>query len=373
MADDSKKIFSLIYQGRRFDNAHLPVEVLSDLPAFRDLLVAYAKEEWRRRHAGRKRIPRGFENSFSFDLVNILEGSAKPQLEWNRTSAQANLPGMDDEIGDIVECAYSNVITLIGGQAGVATALNAEKLRALNRFGAGLRENEKIEIPERRSFNVVYLDTNRRRQLITAGRGNYRTRFEGIGLLTGTHVKGDPGSLVKVFTDKYAEIDIPVEQDQIISDFDGSLYAEVQFQLLVELDAQDRFRSVVEVFDVGVVDNDDFKKCRTRLDELRNLKDGWHDGHGFQIAQAPLDLAQKFCIKHPTYCGLFRLYPTEVGGVLIDFERDGWDFSVEFSPTGGVEMYGIEIDGSQEMEPVEFPGLNDDFDAEFDRRVKSNG
>ena len=370
MADESAKIFSLTYQGLRFNGAHLPVEVLSDLSAFRDLLVAYAKDEWRNRNPERKRIPRGFENSFSFDLVRILEGSAIPQLEWNRTSTQAELPGLD-EIGDILETAYSNVVSLIGETVAV-TVLNAEKLRALNRFGAGLRDNEKIEMTDKRTSNVVHLDTDRRRELITAVRGNYRTRFEGIGLLTGTNVMGGPGSFVKVFTDRYAVIEIPVEHDEIVSDFDGNLYAEVQFQLLVELDSRDRFRSVVEVFDIGVVDNDDFKKCRTRIDEIGTLKDGWNDGQGNQITQAALDAAQRFCIKHPTYCGLFRLYPTEVGGVLIDFEYHGWDFSVEISTTGGVEMYGIEIDGRQEMKPTVFPDLNSDFDAEFNRRVKSD-
>ena len=62
---------SLHYKGSRFRNARLPVDVLSDLSAFRDLLVSYAKDEWRRRHADRKRVPKGFDKSLSSDFIKI--------------------------------------------------------------------------------------------------------------------------------------------------------------------------------------------------------------------------------------------------------------------------------------------------------------
>jgi hypothetical protein len=39
--------FRLRYVGARFKGKRLPVEVLSDLAAFRDPVVAFAKAEWR--------------------------------------------------------------------------------------------------------------------------------------------------------------------------------------------------------------------------------------------------------------------------------------------------------------------------------------
>lgn len=55
MAGDTT--FRLRYVGGRFNGTRLPVDVLTDLPAFRDLLVAFAKEEWRDLNAERKRVP----------------------------------------------------------------------------------------------------------------------------------------------------------------------------------------------------------------------------------------------------------------------------------------------------------------------------
>jgi hypothetical protein len=50
-------------------------------------------------------------------------------------------------------------------------------------------------------------------------------------------------------------------------------------------------------------------------------------------------------------------------------EVRGWDYSVEFGPDGTVEMYGVEVSGSDEMEPVRYPALGADFIGVFDART----
>lgn len=373
---DEPKIFSLHYKGSRFRNARLPVDVLSDLPAFRDLLVSYAKDEWRRRHSDRKRLPKGFDKSLAFDLIKIEPGSAIPNLEWNRFSAQENLPGFADEIEEIVEAAYGDVVALMDGQAGRVTALSSEKVRALNRFGAGLRDNEKIEIPDRTTGKVVSLDAFRRKQLIIGARETYETRFEGIGELIGAHIKSGYEGVVTVRTLEFGDIQIPVDPAQIREEFDGSLEQNVQFELIVELDTMDQFRRVADVFDIAVVDDEvsaALIKCRQRVEEIKKLKAGWHDGFGDAIATPAILAAETFLTKRPSYCASLRLYPTDSSGVLIDFERNGWDYSVEFGADGQVEFYGIEIDGATEIEPLEFGGVDDDFLHAFDGMVTANG
>ena len=63
------KSFRLRYVGTRFEGKRLPVDVLTDLPALGELVVAFAKSEWRRLNEDRKRVPRGFDASLAFDLV----------------------------------------------------------------------------------------------------------------------------------------------------------------------------------------------------------------------------------------------------------------------------------------------------------------
>lgn len=372
---DEPTIFSLHYRGSRFHNARIPVEVLSDLPAFRDLLVSYAKDEWRLLHTDRQRVPKGFDKSFAFDLVTIEEGSAIPKLEWNRDSAQANLPGFLDEIEDIVAVAYDDVVALIAGDEGRITALNGEKLRALNRFGAGLRENETIELQRRDGGNVVSLDAFRRKQLITGASETYTTRFDGSGEIIGVHSPdGISGHLV-VRTAEYGNINIPVDPLQIYEEFAHALNNDVQFEILVSLDSQDRFRSVADVYEVEVVFDENraaFENAMARLNELRALPPGWHDGSGQSLSWEALRDAELFFSERPNYCRSYKIFPTEAGSLLIDFEVSGWDYSVEFGSGGVIEMYGVEIEGRAEMEPHEFASVANLL-LEFDQRVRVNG
>lgn len=371
---DEPTIFSLHYKGSRFRNARIPVEVLADLPAFRDLLVSYAKDEWRLLHAGRQRVPKGFDKSLAFDLVTIEEGSAIPKLEWNRDSAQENLPGFFAEIEDIVAVAYDNVVALIAGDEGRVTALNGEKLRALNRFGAGLRDNETIELSRRDGGNVVSLDAFRRKQLITGASETYTTRFDGSGELIGVHSPDGFTRHIVVRTAEYGNINIPVDPLQIYEEFAHALNNDVQFEILVALDSQDRFRSVADVYEVAVVFDEiraAFESSMARLNELRALPKGWHDGLGESLSGDALRDAEVFFTQRPKYCLSYKIFPTEAGNVLIDFEILGWDYSIEFGKGGLIEMYGVEIAGRAEMEPHEFNSVVS-FLTEFDRRVAVN-
>lgn len=372
---DEPTTFSLHYRGSRFHNARIPVEVLSDLPAFRDLLVSYAKDEWRLLHTDRQRVPKGFDKSLAFDLVTVEEGSAIPKLEWNRDSAQANLPGFLDEIEDIVAVAYDDVIALIAGDAGRVTALNGEKLRALNRFGAGLRENETIELQRRDGGNVVSLDAFRRKQMITGASETYTTRFGSSGELIGVHSPDGISGYLVVRTAEYGNINIPVDPSQIYEEFAHALNNDVQFEILVSLDSQDRFRAVADVYEVEVVFDESraaFEDAMTRINELRALPPGWHDGSGDRISWEALRDAELFFSERPNYCRSYKIFPTEAGSVFIDFEASGWDYSVELGSGGVIEMYGVEINGSAEMEPHEFASVADLLN-EFDQRVRVNG
>jgi hypothetical protein len=370
---EENKIFQLRYVGDRFDGARLPLDVLLDLPAFRDLLVSYAKDKWRAFNIERQRLPKGFDKSISFDLVAIEEGSAMPKLDWSRQVAQATLPGFSDQLEEVVDESYVELVGLIdrAGHQQFPPALSSEHIRALNKLGSGLRENERIEFVGSRGAdgNVVYLDLYRRKALITHVRETYQIRYEGIGSLIGLHVAD---GWISVDAPEYGRLQIPVDPDRVADEFDGNTSFSVQFALQIELDNRDNFRSIIDVFDVELIDSelsDKIEVCRKRLADLRELQDGWLDGDGYAPKSPSLESADKFLSKRPSLAGQYKIYPTSLGGVLFEFQVHGWDYSVEFGPAGTVEMYGVEIDGIAEMEPLMFEDAGDTFVTEFDSRM----
>lgn len=370
--DFGDRSFQLRYVGQRFNGARLPLEVLTDLPAFRDLLAAYAKDAWRQSHADRQRLPKGFDQSIAFDLVAIEEGSAMPRLDWSRQTAQTYLPGFGDEVSEIVGESFDEIVKLVDDAAHhrFPKTLSSDHIRALNKLGSGLRPDERIEFLGSKGSdgNVVYLDTHRRKSLITHVRDTYQARFEGIGVLHGLHVDGQ----LVVRTDEYGEIRLLVDRDRVAVEFDGNIGSDIQFALKVELDNKDTFRGVVEVYDIDLIDaelSDNIMRCRERLSDLRNLRAGWLDGEGEAPGASAVSSAERFLRKRPSHASLYRIYPTAAAGVVVEFETDGWDYSVEFSSNGGLEMYGIEIDGDEELEPQQFQDIDESFLGFFDERV----
>lgn len=372
MVDDGKS-FQLRYVGTRFDGARLPVDVLQDLPAFRDLLVAFAKDEWRNLNAERKRVPKGFDRSISFDLVSIEEGSAVPKLNWSRDDAQSSLPGFADQLQEVVGRSFDDVVALVdgAGHGKFPQSLSSEHVRALNRLGSSLRDGERIEFLGAKGAdgNVVYLDTYRRKELITRVRETYHTRFESVGTLVGQQAAQN--SYITVLTKEFGVISINLERDRITNEFDGNIDSDVQFSLKIELDSSDQFKGVAEVLNVELIDADvveQIAKCRQRLDQISRLKKGWQDG-AEAIDALAIEAANRFLSMRPSLAAKYRIFPTEDQGVLLEFESNGWDFSLEFLKAGALEMYGVEISGDHEMEPHHFNEVGEAFAKEFDRRV----
>ena len=370
MAEDHKT-FQLRYVGPRFEGTRLPLDVVGDLPAFRDLLVSYAKESWRALNSERQRLPKGFDKSISFDLIALEKGSAMPKLDWSREVAQANLPGFADELEALVARSYEDVLSVIDGAANddFPKVLSSEQIRALNKLGSGLRNGERIEFvgSQGKTGNVVYLDTGIRKALITRVHETYESRFEGTGRLTGVH----EGGRLSIFTHTYNELQINVDSERV-SEFDGNIGSEVQFSIDVILDSQDTFRGVVRVYDVDLIDAElaeNLENCRHRVDELRGLAAGWHDGGGEAISLKAVDAATALLAKRPDLASAYRIFPTLSGGVTFEFETGGWDLSVELAPDGGSELYGVKLDGPEEIEPQAFADLGDAFFAAFDERI----
>lgn len=71
-------------------------------------------------------------------------------------------------------------------------------------------------------------------------------------------------------------------------------------------------------------------EIRTRLDELRALKDGWIEGSGTALSESGLDwCADAFAANYPEHVPPPRLFPTPHGGIQAEWSFDRFELSLE--------------------------------------------
>lgn len=371
--DEDRKSFSVRYVGRRFNGARLPLDVLADLPALRDLIAALAKQEFRQKNSDRKRVPRGFDKSISFSLIEIEHGSAIPVFELDREVAQQNLPNFGDGMQEIVNRAYQRVAKIFddAGHGNFPQALPLDAIHALTKLGANIQDDERIEFRGATGTdgNVVSLDAFRRKTLLTRVRETYTFEFESVGILTGVDASHNT---IQVQTEEYGELRLPLDGVSMPAEqFDGNLRTLVEFSLSIALDAHDDFKAIEEVHSVDLVRpyDDELDRCINRLQDLAKIEKGWlGNQQGEQLVHLAGMRATQIIFMRADLARLFRIFPTEDGGISLEFDKDRWSFAVEVMPDGSLEIDGSSEDG-EVYEAQSFEGFSKEFFKAFDEMI----
>lgn len=99
---------------------------------------------------------------------------------------------------------------------------------------------------------------------------------------------------------------------------------------------------------------------RMRIESIANLEDGWHDGVGKAVTPSAVMAAKGLLSARPRLAGKCHIYPTEMGGILFELMHTGWDCSIEVRPNGEIEIFGVQVDGPNELDTKLFPSMNED-------------
>jgi hypothetical protein len=109
-----------------------------------------------------------------------------------------------------------------------------------------------------------------------------------------------------------------------------------------------------------------FADVRARLAWLARIQDGWLDGHGLAVAKHVLQWTSEKFIPLIDSDGIAppHLYPTEEGGIEMEWILGGNDISLTLTPADeGMEIYGHVLRKGTSMyfaesfEPSEHEGL----------------
>lgn len=304
------------FDGARFAEHTLPLEVAKELAAYEILVVELAKHLYIQEHPDRQRIPKGFAADFHLHLAQVDDGSTKPLLSVVMAGALALGVGANiyfERARDLItEC-----VAAPDGQ--LPPAFPRALLVHFNQVGRSLREDERMELPNAAGQAAV-LTPERRKHLVLAADKVYERGVE----LSGTIGEADwekSTFRLRLADGSYAVIPMPASFHSQAREFGGRNRYQVTVKGIATFDSWDKLQKVISVESLEI--QPDYQ-LSARFEALLALANGWLDGKGIAPDKTKLaEVAEKMVGHYPEQLPLPAIAPTPEGNLLLEWDAPG--------------------------------------------------
>ena len=317
--------------GARFEDGSIPLDILGELAALRELVLEVARRRFLKEHPGRQRSPRWF-NRIDLNLTSIDRGSAVPVISL--------VP--DEPFSDVVPFQYLHFyeqarddITHVIGAAEYSESPVANGhfpnhcLAFFNRIGRSLRDDEWIDLHAPSGGESVRLTKQSRLRLI-----QWSSIAEASQEVTlrGVVSEADQARMTFELQPVYGpKVGGPIPDGYLGTVVEALARYDSGERVLVEgvgrWDRNNRLsglESVKRISQLAPLD------VPARLDEFRQLRDGWLEEDGQAPDHAGLDwLATSFDRYYPDDVVLPHSFPTPKGGVELEWSLGSQSVVVE--------------------------------------------
>lgn len=334
------------FDGARFAEHTLPLDVAKDLAAYETLVVELAKHLYLKDHPERQRVPKGFTADFQLHLERVDEGSARPLLSLVTAGVLAVAAGDNGYF----EKARDLITQCVSAPAGQLPAnFPRELLAHFNQVGRSLNEDERMELPGRNGQGAV-LTPGRRKALVLEAESVYERPME----LAGT--------IIEVNWEKASfQLRPKAGQPILVPLLEGHEWLPRKYgglprhQAIVRgVGAYDSRENLVKVVSVDSMELQPNYELANRFDELRGLRAGWHDGNGVALNLPSLNaIAARMVEDYPAKLPLPAIVPTPEGNLLFEWNSQG-DPSLDIElPTLRGELHMFHL-GQEVERPFDF-------------------
>lgn len=320
-------------EGKRFTAHTIPLDVLKDLAVLQDLVIEVSKDEYLKANPDRQRCPNGFTKKTSLCLAQIREGSAIPVICF----AAASLGFQPPEEESYLISARDSIIRAISAasseESKATDHLSSKALAYFDKIGQSLKEDEAFLFDhpdENRQQSKVRLDRKSRKNLVMASSGQKEMLCDTTkrGLIPMADQKNKEFKL-QTIDDKLIKGPLDdVNMETVLKAFNGfSTGQKVLIHGVGRFNRHDQITSFESIQQVMILDDLDVP---SRLEELEKLEDGWLEGHGKAPPKEGLKwFSELFDEKYSDFHSLPYVYPTEEGGIRLEWEFNSWELSLD--------------------------------------------
>lgn len=336
----SSPFVTLIFRGKRFDGATMPLEALPELSAYRELVIAVAKALHQAEHPERQRLPKGFEAGFRLVLQRVEPGSAIPIIaRVTEPPAMALLFSDAAEPDRFVRARDLVEQTIAAGakNAALPAELSNDALARFNSFGRTLGEDESIVVAQPGTRDGAVYDRAVRRRLVLRAQPTYEDAVDLVGEVRAADKDAEGFTLVTADGRKHSVRVPPHFLPLAVRSLDQAALVRVRGTGLY--DAEGELVKVTSATDLSPAEEGEEPTragCPTpveaQLESLQALAPGWYDdsspaydAHGIAwLSKLLTGLLDAFALPRP------YIYPTPEGLARAEWSAPHWEVSTEF-------------------------------------------
>ena len=310
----------------------MPLHVLADFAVLEQMIVDIAKSKYRTDHPTRRRVPRGFTDGISLKLTGVEEGSAIPVISLFLAATTLLPPAAKSYFENARDALVGSIREAEQGRP--ITALPPRMLGYFARFGRSLEAGEAVVFEDAGGGPPARLTQETRHQLVMASTVKEYTGDVVLhGTITGMEAKE---AWFHLEQPDGRTVDLPLAEphfETILEAFNS--YAtgqkvQVRVYALGRFDRDRRLKGIESVDQVVAIDPLD---VRARVEELKQLQNGWLDGLGVAPPPAVLDwITTVFEERYPDDLRLPYLFPTPAGQGLAEWALAPHSLSLEIDP-----------------------------------------
>jgi len=304
------------FDGARFVEHTLPLEVARDLAAYETLVIEVAKHLYIQAHPERVRVPKGFAADFHLHLERVDDGCARPLLSVVTAGALALSVGANGYFEQAREL-ITQCIAAPDGQ--LPPTFPRTLLAHFNQVGRSLRADESMELPSAGGAPAV-LTPARRKHLVLAADTVYEREIE----LSGTIGEADwekSTFRLRLADGSQAVIPMPESFHPQARKYGGRNRHQVTVKGIATFNSWDELQKMISAESLEI--QPDYQLA-ARFDVLAELADGWLDGKGIAPDQTKLAaIAEKMIGHFPEQLPLPAIAPTPEGNLLLEWDAPG--------------------------------------------------
>lgn len=355
-ANDGGEFVRVRFAGGRFDSHTIPFDTLPDLAAYRDLIVEVAKHLFFERNQGRKRVPKGYTESFQLGLAGVISGNSATALAHrlvvrDLAATQPDL-ALDMPLHHEFEAARDLVDLVIARAAlnqGLPSGFPAGLAMRFNRFGQGLRSGEFLELSHQNTTPVRY-DSSTRKRIVLSVNPTYDDIVDDKFILDGGKVHKN---IVHLIDKSGSTLDLYVNSEDELEKAIARRRHAVRIVGIGQYNKEDHLTKILSYNELIHTDDEPQQDFEARLDEISRTPSGWYSSGNPSPVAAAVERMRRFistavpeaAIPYP------YIYPMPDGGVRAEWTRGDWEVSATFDASSLLlTMHALNFESDEELE-----------------------